>query len=172
MAAGGQSVAADGTGEKKRQANTEVRIAYVMQLMRTLKFRRGATTRRLMQDWGLSESMVSQITAEASKRISKEFGDPTRHVGKMALVLDEVMDDALRLMKGAEIHQESAEGVRVLKFDPTRAHNSVIQAARALAHLTGANAAIRVELAQSDATKEELRELGELALTLSKEEDE
>ena len=60
------------------EAATVVRIEHIAELMRTLRFVRGKTVKRLAAEWGLTEQRVRELSAEASRMVKAEITDPDR----------------------------------------------------------------------------------------------
>lgn len=110
--------------------------------MRRMKFRRGATVRKLAKEWDLSTDQLEKLTAAANKRVRAEFSeDQDRVVAKVGPALERIIDDSIKLMSSAHaIAKESPDGVKLLAFDPTRAHTSIINAAKVINLLAGVNA--------------------------------
>lgn len=57
-------------------AATEARIIEIVDLMMRCRFRRGRTVKELAQRWELTEQRVRLLTAEASRRVRAQLGDP------------------------------------------------------------------------------------------------
>ena len=104
----------------------ECRIEHIANMMRELKFKRGDTAKALAKEWGLQLNAVHHMTAEASKRVSKELLNP----------------DAVKVNIGEKLLQIADEGMR-FEGEPkdVAAHRKlVVEAGKVLFHLTGANA--------------------------------
>lgn len=71
----------------------ENRIHAIMDLMRDLRWRRGASGPMLAKQWGLHEQRVKEYAAEASKRLRAEYEDPERNAVSVYSTLETVMFD-------------------------------------------------------------------------------
>lgn len=114
----------------KQHALTERRIDEIMHLMRSLQFIRGETGKILAKQWGLSESRVAHLTAQASQRIRQHFGDPKEIATTIQIALDKIFRDALE-------HGE-------------RKH--AIDALRLWAEVSGAKSSVKHEFITTEAT--------------------
>lgn len=103
------------------------RVAEVAEMMRSLTFRRGTTTRELAQRWHISRDEAGRITAEASRLVAAEVTDrdaTTADVGVVvrALVCDSKIEPRDRV-KAAEVWSRlagtfAAERVEVAQVQP------------------------------------------------------
>lgn len=124
--------------ERAPNAVTEVRIERIAQMMRTLRFRRGLTAKRLAKEWGLGLDRVHELTAEASRRVCAEVKDPTATGAKVGSTLDRLLDRAnAQLAAGGDVSPQLVV--------------AVTNAAKAWAHLSGANAPQKLEVTSKDA---------------------
>lgn len=114
----------------------EERIDYIVELMRTLVFRRGRTTRMLAQEWKLSLGTVRDDAAEASRIVRREMMEPDTVAVDVGLALQEVMEGALD--------------------DGDRRH--VIAAAKVWADISGASAPQRIEHKVEDSSPQKASE--------------
>lgn len=122
---------------------TETRLAYIMDLMRRWKWRRGETGAVVAKEWGISEEYVGDLAAEASKRVRAEVTDPSHVSGTVATALAQVLDEGM-----------SAEGAE--RFSGRRL---VVEAAKAWAQIVGAMAPTRTEITTGAATPAKAAEL-------------
>lgn len=109
----------------KRALLHDHRVEYVADMMRALTFRTGATAKSLAVEWGMPLSYVAKMTAEASRKVRKEY-DEDRVMSKIAVALDTVIDRAL----------ESGD------------RHAIIKAVQVWAHVTGAGAPTRIAVSQ------------------------
>lgn len=116
------------SGRAGPEGTTEARIGIIADMMRTLRFRRGRTAKRLAVEWGLSLSRVQKLTAAASKRVLEEFKDPERVSVKIGAALERIVDDE---MAKAPKHRQA---------------RNVIEAGKVMLELAGAMGARRHEL--------------------------
>ncbi len=121
-----RDTAQDGSGTHAdaiaHEEATEIRIAYIVDLMIRLRFRRGATVRRLAAEWQLTEKRVRELTAEASKRVRAQLSDADE-------VAVEVLGQTLATHRAA--HRAARKSL-----DPM-AINAAVGASKLLADLVG-----------------------------------
>jgi hypothetical protein len=116
------------TGPKlSREERTQV----VMQRMREGTFRRGITYAELMREWEMSEGGVSNITAEASRRVYAEMAETNGAKVYLGVTLEKIIDDSMADASSAE--------------RPYYYRKVAIEAAKTFAMLVGANAPTKVE---------------------------
>ena len=119
---------------------SSARLAYVADLMRRFRYRRGVTSRELAAEWGLSLKRVEVYTAAASKLVRAELEDPDRVRVDVTLTLESIMRRARRA-KTRTVYGKNGDAVGVEK--DWAAAKVAIEAARTWAMLTG-NAAPKV----------------------------
>lgn len=100
------------------------RVAFCVDLMRDMRWRRGKTGRELAALWGVAPATVEHYAAEASRIVRAEVTDPTEVSRTVCSALEKVLFDALS--------------------DNDR--KSVISAAQTWATISGAKAAERHEI--------------------------
>lgn len=134
--------------EGEIRAATEARVEHIAGLMRRLEFRTGETIKGLALEWGLSEQRMRELSAIASKRVRAELTDPDRVTVKVSTVLERVIDEAMAETRDPAliIPGEDGEERRAHKESPNIARRVVVEAARTLAVLTGANAPAKVQI--------------------------
>lgn len=137
----------DASAPKETEGLTEVRIAHIMGLFRSMRYKRGATPKRLAREWGLGLQRVYELQSQATQRIRKEIADPDYVTTKVCVALDKVIDDSMREAKGAQIKGRDSDGGEVfLDYDPSKPRANVIQAGKVWAQLSGAMAPRKLEV--------------------------
>ena len=130
--------------------STEIKIKYVMTLMRTLRWETGETGRILQLVWGLSTDTLLKYASEASRRVKDSF-EPEEVSRMISSALTRCIQDCAK--------------------DNDRRH--LIQASKALAELTGANKSIKINIEpMSKMSDEKLTQLAEIALNTLKNNEE
>lgn len=138
-------------------AATEARIEHIANLMRSLDFITGETVRELAAQWGLGEQRIRELSSIASKRVRKELTDPDRVVVKVATALEKVIDDAIRETdEPALIEKQGNDGPVTYQESPNGARRVLIEAAKTLCVLTGANAPTKVEVSEKPMSRTDL----------------
>jgi hypothetical protein len=134
-----QAIPARATQKPAHTASTEARVEHIADLMRSLEFRTGETTRELAAKWRITVQRVWELSSIASKRVRAELTDPDRIVVKVAAALEKVIDDALRETdEPALIEKQGKDGERVTYPEsPNGARRVLIEAAKTLCILTG-----------------------------------
>lgn len=89
-------------------AAIEVRIEHLADLMRSLRWVRGETYKRLAKEWGLTRQRVRELSAEASKRVRTEA---TERAGILAPQIEATCIDAMRAGRRAKGPKMKAVGV-------------------------------------------------------------
>lgn len=115
-------------------ALTEARLAHIVGLMLSLKFRTGSTARKLAKEWGLSEDWVHKLTAEASKRVRAQINPDA--------VVAEVFPELLRTF-----HSSARDARR--NGDPKMV-SAVASLTGQIANIAGINAPKQTELSGPD----------------------
>ena len=103
-------------------------IQHICDMMRDLVFKRGRTGKLLAKEWSLPQSTVRNLTAEASRIVSREINDP----------------DAVSVDVGLALRATLERSVE----DDDRRH--VIAAAKVWSDISGASAAKRIDLDLGD----------------------
>lgn len=134
-----KAIPARTTQKPAHTASTEARVEHIADLMRSLEFRTGETTRELAAKWRITVQRVWELSSIASKRVRAELTDPDRIVVKVAAALEKVIDDALRETdEPALIEKQGKDGERVTYPEsPNGARRVLIEAAKTLCILTG-----------------------------------
>ena len=73
----------------------EDRIQHIMHLMRTLAFERGVTWRHLRDEWGVGDSSIKEMCAEASRRVKAELTNKDEVTVDVGVTLQRVMRKGL-----------------------------------------------------------------------------
>lgn len=120
-----------------REKVRDSRVEYVADLMRSLKFRTGVTTKALAVEWDLPNNLISSIVVEASRRVRAELANPDNVQSKISVALNHVIDQAL----------ESGD------------RHAIIKACQVWAQVTGAAAPQRLQVQQdlTSLTPEQLK---------------
>lgn len=74
---------------------TEARLDHICELMRSMQFHRGKTSKALAAQWGLSYERTKELCAEASKRVRAEVTDPDRQRGDLCVALQHILHRAI-----------------------------------------------------------------------------
>ncbi len=146
---------------KTPEAAVEARIAHIQELMRSLKFVRGETTRQLAKEWGLCLQRVQEISAIASKRALAEVRDPARVTVTVSEMIERTMfaahDDAERLAEAG--------------LDPSKARKVVIDAGKTWAMVTGAMAPKKLSVEVNEGMPESPSERAKFFRALAEREE-
>lgn len=110
------------------------RVERCADLMRRHKFKRGKTIKALAAEWGISLTYAHEISADASKLVLAELGDPDRVKVSVLGTLEDILARARRDSMHADPEVRA------------RAYVATTQAAKTLALLAGAGAPTRVEV--------------------------
>lgn len=152
-----KAIPARATQKPAHTAATEARIEHIAELMRTLEFRTGETTRGLAAKWRIGVQRVWELSSIASKRVRAELTDPDRVIVKVATSLEKVMDDALRETdEPAHIEKQGGDGPMIYQESPNGARRVLIEAAKTLCVLTGASAPTKIEITDKPMPRGEL----------------
>lgn len=73
----------------------EDRIQHIMQMMRALTFERGVTWRKLGAEWGIGDSGMREMCAEASRRVKAELTNKDEVTVDVGVTLQRVMRKGL-----------------------------------------------------------------------------
>lgn len=149
-AAGNQNSQSRASARVPDDARVASRVAFIAGLMRNLQWRRGVTGDELATKWRIAAGTVGKDAAEAHRIVLAEVGDPDAVTVKVCTALEKVIDDSLREADGAQIKSVDHEGHEVfLDYDPAKPRRNIIDAAKAWAEITGAKAAMRVQVSGS-----------------------
>jgi hypothetical protein len=119
---------------EKHTPLTEMRLAEMMAVMRTLQWQKGITGPVFAEKWGLSLTRIEHLSAEAWRRVKAEVNDPDRVGATVGTAIEQVMIEALN-DKGGERNQS---------------RKIVVEAAKVWAAIAGANAPTKTELTGKD----------------------
>lgn len=109
----------------------EDRIQHIMQMMRDLTFERGVTWRKLGAEWGIGDSGMREMCAEASRRVKAELTNKDEVTVDVGVTLQRVM------RKGLADYERD---------DDVKAGSLTIQAAQVWSGIVGIEAPKKVSL--------------------------
>lgn len=143
-------------GKEGHTPETEARLHELCEVMRNLDWERGKTGAVFAAKWGISESRMGHLAAEAWKRVQSEATDVLRVTTKVSLVLERTIDEAYRETREPALI-DGGDSRGVYKESPNGARRVVVEAAKTWAALIGANAATRVDVTTRDASPAKAR---------------
>lgn len=138
---------------EKATTRTAVHLGRIMRLMYTAKWVTGRSHREYAKKYGISADRAKHLSAEASKRIKKAVFDRDAVGAIVGSSLQAVVLEALADSRRAVFVERGVtkDGSPITyQLSPNEARKVVIEGAKALAQITGAGAAERVEITGKD----------------------
>ncbi|MFA4901019.1 MAG: hypothetical protein WC563_15990 [Brevundimonas sp.] len=120
----------------------ESRVERIMELMAALKFKRGKTAKELAAEWGIPESRVRSLAAEASRRVARAVMDSDLVRAKVGTALERVLEAAVGDDDTNRFSDDERAAVQNRKV--------IVDAALAWSKIAGADAPKRQEVTGKD----------------------
>ncbi len=140
---------------KNVHASTEARIEYLAEEMRSFRFRRGETIRRLCKEWDLSIQRMRELSAEAHKRVKGELADPERARMDVNANIEFLTETSLEIVRMSQSQGYSTDGGLP---DPTKAMKVLSDVTKIVAMLAGLNAPTKMQVETSEALPQDPKE--------------
>lgn len=158
----------------QRPATVAERVAYIADMMRDLRWKRGKTAYELAKVWGVSPSTIENYSAEANRKVCAEVTDPEYVSRTVCSALEEVIESAREEMVHGAVIEKVGDNGEPIKYtlDPNIARRSITQAAKTWAEISGAMAPTKLRVGEdppSKLTDEELAKLLPEALRVARE---
>lgn len=82
--------------ERTAGAPTEVRIAFIADMMRKMTFKTGDTIYKLSEEWGLGLDRVKQLSTMASRRVKEEIANPDHVTVTLCTALSQIVTEGMK----------------------------------------------------------------------------
>jgi hypothetical protein len=137
----------DRSHARARPETVDERVEHIADLMRSLQWERGKTSKKLADEWEVAVSTVENYSAEASRRVRAEVQDPGETGRDISIGLRKLFVDAVNNADGktaarlAEVWATVSGAKAAEKLELTKREASPSEAARIIREVFGQHAA-------------------------------